>query len=450
MLSRWSTVRAGARPLVLVLAACQVGPDYERPTYPMPTSFRGGVDPGLVDPGRLTLGDLEWSWAFTDPVLHELVYRAVANSYDVRAAAERVLEARAQVTRARADRSPDIQAGVSVDSGAEAGLNLGLGWELDFWGRISRATEAARAEVLASEFARGAVIQTLVADLALAYFELLSLDAELGIARGIHRTRVRSYELVVSRLEHGVVSHLELRQAEGAMFRAAAVLPELEGLVEQQENLIQLLVGGNPGPVPRAGSVLGLQHVVEIPSGLPSRLIERRPDVRAAEQVLVAANARIGAARALLFPTFRLTADGDLNSFGLVASITQAIFRGGRLRAGQRVAESREHVAVLLYLQTLQVALAEVADALVAHRKSAEVRVWTERQETALKGQTGVALEQYYGDVTGYLEVLASQREHYGAQLERVHAVRDELFAYVQLYRALGGGWRNVALEGAG
>jgi outer membrane protein, multidrug efflux system len=450
MLSRLSPVGAATSALVLVLAGCQVGPDYERPAYPMPSIFRGEVAPATADSGAVTLGDLEWSRAFTDPVLQELVCRALANSYDVRVAAERVLEARAFVIRARADRYPDVQAGVSIDEAAAPGFNLGLDWELDFWGRVTRATEAARAEFLASELARWAVVQTLVADLALAYFELLALDAELDIARGVHSSRERSYDLVASRLEQGVVSQFELRQAEGSMLQAGAVLPALEGLVEQQENLIQLLVGGNPGPVPRRGAFLGLQQVADVPSGLPSQLIERRPDVRAAEQGLVAANARIGAARALLFPTFRLAANGDLNSFGLVASITQAIFRGGRLRAGQRVAESREHVAVLGYLQTLQVALGEVADALVARRKSAEVRLWREGLEAALEERARLSLERYHGDVTGYLEVLQSEREHYGAQLELVHAIRDELFAYVQLYRALGGGWRSLPQVGTG
>jgi len=456
------------------LGGCVVGPDYVRPEYPVPESFRGdeGVDP---DPEAASLGDLEWSEAFADPVLQELIRTAMIQNYDVRVAAERVLEARARVTIARADRYPDVQARGAFESakGTENGTNpipsgldaetsefrlVGdLAWEIDFWGRVARATEAARAELLATEFARRMVIQTLVADLALAYFDLLELDAELEISRRTYESRQRSYDLVALRLEQGVANRVELRQSEGLVLQTAGIIPELERLIAQQENLIQLLVGENPGAVPRGQPLVAQEHAGEVPIGLPSELLERRPDVRTAEQVLTAANARIGEAKARLFPTIRLTAIGGVASeelgdlfesgsdiWSLEPSITQPIFNAGRLRSNVRVTEAQQRQAALGYLQTLQQAFREVADALVTREKSAQVRTWRQLQEAALRDQADLSRDRYHGGVTSYLEVLDSERDHFDAELSLVRAIRDELFAYVLLYRALGGGWQGA------
>ena len=461
--------------LLLPLAGCQVGPDYERPDYLMPEAFRGNESVAAPDPALATLGDLAWVEAFGDPVLQSLVRTALSENYDVRDAAERVLEARARLTITRADRLPDIQVSGAFESakGTENGANpipngvdpkteefrlVGdLSWEIDFWGRVARATEAARAELLATELSRRMVIQTLVSDLALAYFDLLDLDAELEITRRTYASRQRSYELVALRLEQGVANRVELRQSEGLVLQTAGIIPDLERLIEQQENLIQLLVGGNPGSVPRGRALLEQERVLDVPVGLPSECLQRRPDVRTAEQVLVAANARIGEARARLYPTIRLTALGGTASedlgdllesgsgiWSLVPSITQPIFNAGRLRSNVEVTEAQQRQAALGYLRTIQQAFREVADALSAREKTAEVRVWRERLEEALRDQADLSRDRYHGGVTSYLEVLDSERDHFEAELSLVRAVRDELFAYVLLYRALGGGWQGA------
>ncbi|MAB80516.1 MAG: transporter [Planctomycetes bacterium] len=455
---------------LVVFTGCTVGPDYVRPEYPVPQS-----PDDVVDDTMTSLGDLEWFQAFDDPVLQDLVRTALEQNYDVRIAAERVIEARARVKITRAERFPDIRAGgiyeatkgaenvsnplpEDVDAQSEVVQLLGdLTWEIDFWGRIARATEAARAELLATEFARRTVIQTLVADLALAYFDLLELDGEIEISRRTYVSRQSSYDLVALRLEQGVSNKVELYQAEGSALQAAGIIPDLERRIEQQENLIQLLIGANPGPVPRGFPLLEQKRHTEVPAGLPSELLRRRPDVHVAEQNLVAANARIGEAMAQLYPAIRLTAvggiasqdltnlfEGDSTTWSITPSIVQPIFNAGRLRSNVHVTEAQQRQATLAYMQTLQQAFLEVANSLVAREKSAEVRVWKGRLEEVLREQAELSQERYLGGVTSYLEVLDSDRDHFSAELDLVRSIRDELFAFVLLYRSLGGGWQEA------
>jgi multidrug efflux system outer membrane protein len=460
-----------------LLGGCRVGPDYERPAYPLPDSLRGTervAEEALVDEAE-AFGDLEWVAVFEDPVLQVLVRTALVENYDLRAAAERIVEARARLKITRSELYPDLQAvGAYQDAKAtETGANpippgvderteeyslVGdLTWEIDFWGRIASATDAARADLFATELARRAVVQSLVAEVALAYFDLLELDAELEITRRTLESRQSSYELVALRLEQGVTNRVELRQSEGLVLQTAGLVPALEQRIEEQENLIQFLIGGNPGPVPRGKPLAGQEQGLELPAGLPSELLTRRPDVRGAEEGLVAANARIGEARALLFPTLRLTAfggvasedlddlfDGNSDTWSVVPSLTQPIFNAGRLRSDVRVTESQQRQAALAYMATLQQAFREVADGLAAREKTAEVRGWIEQLEEALQDQADLSRERYRGGVTSYLEVLDSERDHFDAELSLVRALRDELFAYVRLYRALGGGWQGA------
>jgi len=459
--------------LTALATGCHVGPDYERPEYPVPEAFRGAqVPPADVDLQGPTYGTLQWFDVYDDPVLQELIKQALKSNYDVRLAAERVIQARALVTISRSDLYPELNAGgtysrtratengaVPIPQGVDEeqsqwSLFGDLSWDLDFWGRFASASEAARADLLATEFARLTVIQTLVSDVALAYFDLLQYDQVLQITRRTHESRVKSLELVSLRLDEGVASKLEYRQSEGIVLQSAAFLPRIELAIERQENLIRFLIGGNPGPVPRGRPLLEQKRTIDVPLGLPSDLLTRRPDLMAAEQGLIAANARIGEAKALLYPSIRLTGLGGVASedlsdlfksgsriWDIAPSVTLPIFNAGRLRSNVVVTESQQRQAALSYLQSVQIAFREVSDALVEHEKREEVREWQEKLEKALADQLSLSNDRYLGGVTSYLEVLDSQRDHFSAELALVESIRDELFSSVVLYRALGGGW---------
>ena len=445
------SLHAPCLSLFAVLASCQVGPDYERPEYPVPESFRGNEE--ATDSTLISFGDLDWEHAFTDPVLQELVRSALVNNYDIARAAERVLEARSRVTIADADRYPDLRARVTPKLRGAAGpggpalagdIFVVSRWEIDVWGRFSRATEAARAEALSTEFDRYAVIQALVADLAQAYFDLLVLDAELDIASRSYSSQQRTFKLIGLRLKHGVASRVELTQSASILAQSAGVIPALEQRIEQQENLIQLLVGANPGPVPRGRSLFEQDQLVALPTGLPTQLIQRRPDVGLAEQLLIAANARIGEAASRLLPGLRLRGILGLESIDLLTTITQPIFNAGLLRSEKEATQSLQRQAELDYLQTLQLAFSDVANALVACKKTASVRQWSEHLESARREQKDLLLVQYSGEQISYLEVLVGERALLSAERDLARAIRGELFSYVFLYRALGGGWQGA------
>jgi multidrug efflux system outer membrane protein len=462
-------------PLAVLAVGCRVGPEYQRPDYPVPASYRGLEDEAAPsDPTAPTFGDFGWLEVFDDPVLQDLIQQGLAANYDVRLAAERVLEGEALLRIARADLYPDVRAGGTYDitrttENGAVPLPIGvdrtqrqwslfgdLSWELDFWGRFASESEAARASLLATEFVRHMVIQTLVCDLAQSYFELLELDRELEIATRTYESRQRSFELVSLRLDQGVANKVEYYQAESLVLQTAGLIPAFEQRIQQQENLIQLLVGGNPGPVSRGRRLMDQDRKIEIPAGLPSELLTRRPDVRASEQQLIAANARIGEARALLYPSIRLTALGGVASqnlsdlfeggssiWNIAPSVVLPIFNASRLRSNVEVTESQQRQATLDYLHTLQRAFREVSDALIAHAKREEVRDWREKLELTLREQVALSNDRYLGGVTSYLEVLDSERDHFDAEIALAQSIRDELFAYVSLYRALGAGWQD-------
>jgi multidrug efflux system outer membrane protein len=339
-------------------------------------------------------------------------------------------------------------------------LGAQFSWELDFWGRLRSATEAARARMLAAEEDRRVVLQVLVTELARAYFELRELDAELEIAQDTLESRRKSLELVTLRRDRGVSNSVEVRQAEVLVTTAQQQIPDIERRIEQRENEISLLLGRNPGPIARGRSLVEQALRGSVPPGLPSALIERRPDIRAAEQTLIAANAQIGEAKALLYPRIALTASGgfasedlgdlvDANSafWDVGLALAQPIFSGGRLRANVRATESRQRQAVILYLQTLQRAFGEVSDALVGYRKLKEFREQQEPLTTTLEDQQRLSNMRYKGGVTAYLEVLDTDRQLFDAQLGLAQARRNEVLALVALYRALGGGWVDTAQQ---
>jgi outer membrane protein, multidrug efflux system len=465
--------------LLMLVCGCAVGPDYQRPGYPVPTTYRGEGPPIPTQPAEASFGDLKWFEVFKDEKLQELIKIALQENYDVQIAAQRVLEAREQIVIQRSFLFPTLNANAQTENirtsekgftpelprqQRMAGVVFGdLSWELDFFGRIRRATEAARAEFFASEENRKFVIQTLVTGLAQAYIELRALDQQLEISNRTVKTREESLRLVKARFEYGWDSLTPVLMTENLVYGARAVVPDLKRAIEQQENLISVLLGRNPGPITRGKSLLEQDLTVTIPPGLTSALLERRPDVRFAEQTLVAANASIGEAKALLFPNIRITGasgwesaalkslfTGPASFWDIVApGLTQPIFNAGRLRAGVRAAEAVKQEALLTYKKSIQQAFQEVSNSLVGVRMLKEVRLESEKQVKALSQQTDLAYQRYYGGVTPYLEVLDSDRQLFESELQLTQDRANEFLAVIALYRALGGGWQN-GIEPAG
>jgi outer membrane protein, multidrug efflux system len=451
---------------VLVLVGCTVGPDYRRPAVPVPTDFRGRA-PDAQGP---SVGDLAWWQIFQDETLQALIREALAANYDVRIAAARVLDARAQLTSTRSFLFPDLSANGSANYVSIPGdrsplqaresftplATLDLFWEIDLWGRVRRATQAARADFFASEDAQRFVITTLVSDVATAYFQLRELDLELEISRQTLTSREESLRLIKLRYEGGVAALIDVRQAEVLLYTAAETIPDVERRIEQTENLISIFLGRSPDAVPRGRPLVQLLALPAIPPGLPSSLLERRPDIRQAEGLLAAATARIGVAKADYFPRVFLTGAGGAGTVlldgswfgpqGLLAigpRVNLPIFNAGRVKAGVDSAEARALEALASYEQTVQQAFREVSDALVEHRKRQEFRIQQAALVDSLRDAARLSNIRYRGGVTSYLEVLDTERQLFDAELALAQAQRDELLAIVRLYRALGGGWAS-------
>jgi len=442
----------------LLLGGC-AGPRYRRPDLPVPPSYRGDAPaPGQTG----SFGELRWQDLIRDPELSKLIQEALSNNFDAQIAAARVLEARAQLTVSRSARLPsvDAQGGYSNlrSAGTDTGftsLSVGLGWELDLWGRIRNTSVAARAALLASDEARRAVLQTLVGDVAGAYFLLLDVDLELEITRRALKLREDSLELVRLRVDNGYSSEIDLRQAEVLVKSARASLAGLERQSEQTENQLSILLGRNPGPIARSLALLDQELAPRLPAGLPSALLDRRPDIRQAEQQLIASHALVAVAKAAYFPSLSLTASAGFESsallnlfkvssgtwfFGPAGSLP--IFNAGRIRAGVRGAQARRQQALLGYQQTVQQAFREVADALAGSRKLAELRTEQEGLVESLRLAVELADLRYRGGVASYLEYLDSERQWLDEQLQLIQIRRDELINVVTLYRSLGGEWQ--------
>jgi multidrug efflux system outer membrane protein len=460
--------------VALLTAGCTVGPRYKRPTVAVPGSYRGEAPEQVAQPHNtapqvVPLGEEKWWDIFRDEQLRALIRTALKQNYDLRIAASRVLEAQAQLGITRADQFPSLGGGAAFAAvrtpeskflpAFETGtgqVNLSAVWELDFWGKFRRATEAARANLLASEWARQEVVSTLVANVASAYFQLRGLDLQLEISKRTLDSRKESLRLTRLLADGGSTSLLDVRQAEQLVFTASAEVPGLEQQIEQQENFLSILLGRNPGDVPRGQTLTEQQQPPEVPPGLPSALLERRPDIREAEDELIAANAQIGIARAAYFPDISLSGTGGFQSSALGnlftgpagawsfgASLTQPIFTAGRLRSGVRLAEARQQTALLVYQQSIQAAFRSVSDALVAYRKTREFRIQQESLFQSSQDSARLSHMRYKGGVTGYLEVLTNETNAFSAELALVQARLNELLALVQLYEALGGGWQQ-------
>jgi outer membrane protein, multidrug efflux system len=457
--------------LIAALAGCAVGPNYKRPNVDVPGAYRGepAADHAAPAPGPESLGDEEWWTVFQDEELQKLIHTAIEQNYDLRIAATRVLEAQAQLGIARADQFPTVSAGADINTTRNpktpifpsyqlntGQLDLSAAWELDFWGKYRRATEAARANVLASEWGRRAVISTVVANVADACFELRALDLELEISQQTLSSRQDSLKLTQALEQNGSVSLVDVRQGEQLVYTASATIPSLERQIQQQENLISVLLGRNPGPVARGLKLEDEPHPPTVPAGLPSRLLERRPDIQQSEQQMIAANAEIGVAKAAYFPDISLTALGGFQSDSLARlfsgaaglwnvgpALTQPIFTAGKIRSNVKLAEAADEQAALTYRQTIQQAFRDVSDALIAYQKDREYREQQELLTASAQDATRLAEVRYQSGVASYLEVLTNDTNYFSAELNLAQARFSELSDLVHLYNALGGGWQQ-------
>jgi multidrug efflux system outer membrane protein len=459
---------ASAAALTLFLSACTVGPNYKRPDVPAAPAYRGPDNAAVSDPS--SLADEKWWELFKDPQLQELIRTALKQNYDLRIAATRVLEQRQQVTITRANQFPSVTAGPTTTGLRSPGipgifsgyqyvadeLGASASWNIDFWGQYRRGTEAARDTLRSYEWAQKAIVSSLVEELAADYFQLREYDYELDIEKQTLDSRKQSLALTQTLERGGNTSMVDVRQAEQLVEQAAASIPQTEQSIQQEENAIHILLGDNPGPITRGLSIIDQPNPDEVPAGLPSQLLERRPDIQEAEQTLAAANARIGVARAQLFPTISLTAGGGFESIGLnnlfnwgarvwnfTGSGSQPIFNAGSLRANVRLSEAQKEQAVLSYQQTIQTAFREVSDSLIAKRKLRDYRSHEEALAEAAHESSNLAQLRYKGGVTSYLEVLTNDTNYFSAELTLARARLNERLAVVQLYNALGGGWQQ-------
>jgi multidrug efflux system outer membrane protein len=469
---------ASVRIPAIVLAAatlaagCRVGPNYERPELAPPPQYRGQPAPPAAPE---SMADLPWWTIFEDPILQGLVRDGIANNLDLKLATARVLEARALAGVAKSYLYPEVNLGAAVtgeqvsrvgspkapkesvpdrlyDNG---GIQGTFSWEIDLFGRIRRGREAAFAQYLASEEGRKAVIVTLVGDIASTYFYLRELDLELEIARRTVKVNEETVVYYSRRLQGGVSNRLELDQAKANRAITAASIPDIERQVAVAENALSVLLGRPPAAITRGKALTDRDVPPAVPAGLPAQLLERRPDVRQAEQLLVAANANIGAARALYFPTIRLTGSagsvssamndflsGDSLVWSLGAGLFQPLFNGGRIKQNYQAALARHEQAMAQYQKAALSAYREVADSLVTIEKSGQVRIELEAGVEALRDAVQLARARYDTGLSSYLEVLLADQQLFQQERALARARGAQLRSYAQLYRALGGGWQ--------
>ena len=452
--------------LAALLTGCAVGPNYHRPLVDVPAAFRG-----QDSTQQASLADLPWWDLFKDKTLNSLIQTALTNNYDLRIAVTHVERARDAAILARSALFP----GVAYQAEAARGKNsifgnpnssetptgnaflglFNLVWEIDLWGRVRRLNESARAQFLASEQARRGVTLSLVSSVAQAYFELLELDQQIEIAKRMTNSFSESLFIFSERLKGGVASKLETSRAEAALASIAAVVPELERQIAIKENQICILLGRNPGPIPRKANLLQQVSPPEVPAGLPSALIERRPDIFEAELLVRSANAQIGVAIGDFLPRVGLTAlygsvstelsslaSGIARTWGVDANITGPLYQGGRIYSQYRQVKAAWEEAKLTYQQTALNAFQEVANALVSHQKLEEERIQQERAVQAYQEAVKVSTERYIAGNAGYFEVLEVQQQLFPAENTLAHTQLNQLLAIVQIYKALGGGWQ--------
>jgi multidrug efflux system outer membrane protein len=467
---------------LVAITGCKVGPNYKRPVVNTPAAYRGA--PETTATGT-PLGTEKYASVFTDPVLQSLIAEALKNNYDVKIAADRVLEQEAEVGITRAGQYPTLSVGGTYDAvdlpggllnglgnnsgstnsnGAKnnqahtqiysGGLTASVAWNLDFWGYYRRQTEAARAYLRATQWAEQTTYSTLVENVATSYYQLRTLDSELAITKGTLKARKDSLELTRKLEAGGTDSMADVRQAEELEYTAEAQIPDLERQIAQQENGLCILLGRAPGPIARGLPIEQAPHPAEVPLGLPSDLLERRPDIRRAEELLVQANANIGVAKAQFFPQLSLSGTGGTSTSQLkgivesknlyyyaVGSLSQPIFEGGKLTNNLHYAKAEDQELIDTYRQTIAGALRDVANALAAYSKTREYRQEQEKQTEATRDALRLARMRYQAGATSYLEVLTNDANLYNSELTLASAQQQEALSLVQLYNALGGGW---------
>jgi multidrug efflux system outer membrane protein len=451
----------------MLMGGCMVGPNYHRPVVQTPGVYRDLRDDPQAQAQAASFADLPWWQVFQDPQLQELIRTALKENYDLQLATERIGAARSQVAITRSSLFPQVQGNANFSGGKDPntqsksdilGLTADAAFQLDLFGRLRRATEASRAQLLATEDARQTVTLTLVGDVASDYFHLLDLDLQLRITQDTVKTQEESVKLTRLRLDHGVGTKLDVLQAQQVLDTANAAIPDLERQIGQEEDAISILLGHYPEDVRRGRPLVEQPIPPEVPPGLPSTLLERRPDIRQVEQDLIAANAEIGVARASFFPQISLTGGGGgafgrsslfsglmssqtgIWSYG--AQVSQPIFTGGALRGNLKLAESQHRQELIAYKQVIQLAFRDVSDALIGYQKLHQVRVAQETTVKDLHDSVSTSLVRYRGGITTYLEVLDGQRSLFNAEIVLAQARGSEYQSLVQLYKALGGGWQ--------
>ncbi len=460
-------------PAALLLSSCAIGPNYQRPQVATPPQFRGqAASDGAAQPK--SIADASAFDLFHDPALTALLRTALSQNNDLHIAAERVLEARSQYGITRSNIFPSLDATGQFDGTrtssvgsftfVPAGLNLSssytqtgfsLSWEADVWGRLRRLTESARAQYLASEEARHAVTSTVIADVATDYLTLLELDKELEIARNTRAAAERGLTLTELRHQRGAVTGLDVRQAQELLYTATAQIAATERQIGETEDALSLLLGQNPSAINREAKLDGIPEATTLPAGLPSALLERRPDIREAEDTLRAANAQIGAAKALWFPQITLTGflggqsralsglfTGPARQWSIAPAADLSIFNAGRIRSNVHLAEATKREMIATYQKAIQSAFREVSDALIDHDRNLEQWKQQELFVEALQDADQLSRMRYEGGLDSYLQVLDAERNLFQGQLSLARLRRDELVSVVQLYRALGGGWQ--------
>ena len=453
---------------LLMLAGCKVGPNYKRPMVPTPATYRDLSENPQQQTQAASYADLPWWQVFQDQQLQELIRTALKQNYDLQIATERINQARAQVAVTRSSLFPQVSTTADFSGGKEGNfqtksnfLNLtaDAAFQLDLFGRLRRATEAARAQLLATEDAQHTVILTLVSDVASDYFALLELDLQLQITHETVKTQQDSVKLTTFRVEHGVATKLDVLQAQQTLDTANAQIPDLERQIAQEENAISILLGNYPQSVSRGRPLVEQPLPPEVPPGLQSALLERRPDIHQAEHLLVAANAEVGVAKAQFFPQISLTGGGggtfgrssaftsllssQVGVWSYGANVSQPIFTGGALKGNLKSAKSQYQQALLAYRQAIQLAFGDVSNAIIGYDKLHQVRLRQEMTVADLQESVRLSNLRYTGGTTTFLEVLDGQRALFTAELTLAQARGNEYQSLVQLYRSLGGGWQQ-------
>jgi multidrug efflux system outer membrane protein len=464
--ARW----LAASVLLLALCACKVGPNYNRPAVTLPDQYRGlAPDVSTTQASTQTpaesFGEMKWWTVFQDKSLEFLIREALSNNYDMRIAASRVVQAQAALGITRADQFPQVSAGGGIQQ-VRSGLFPGgptfdsvfiqASYIIDFWGQYRRATEAAKANLVATQFGQNVVRTTLVSNVASAYFSLRQFDQQLEYSQ---KTLVADKEMLnlnTIKFKGGESAETDVLQAQLLVEQSEAQIVSLNQSIEQTENAISILLGRNPGPILRGTSLIEQPHMPQVPSGLPSTLLQRRPDVRQSEMLLVAANANVGVAKAAFFPQFALTGqygmqstsiasflEGPAQFWAIGGQVLQPIFEGGRIRSNYNLAWAKRDQAELEYKQSVQLAVEDVSNSLVGYSQSQKFRAKIQEQTDTYYEAARLANVRFTGGATSFLEVLVTQQQYFVSELALAQAWNTELQNYVQLYRALGGGWEQ-------